>query len=64
MQVRLYIWAGTVKNLPKWFVNNTIVDFSLEKIQELLDAGINVMLWHNTVNEITIFVDDGKFSHR
>lgn len=63
MKVSLYNWVGTAKNLPEWFDHESIIDISLEQIQELFDTGNNVMLCH-IKNKIVVFVDDGRFNHR
>lgn len=64
MQVKLRNWAGTAKNLPQWFKDESVIDITLEQIKELFDTGNNLMLCHDINNDIIVFVDNRCFSHR
>lgn len=66
MNILMYNWAGTAKNLPVWFTHDQYLnDCTWQQIEELLNTGNNVMLRHmSNSKDIIVFVDDKNFGQR
>lgn len=69
MEVVMFNWAGEAKDLPEWFQHNQITDISWKQIEELLNTGNNIMLYHgidkfSSQEVIILYVDNKRFTMR
>lgn len=63
MRVLMFCWYTNYPKLPDWFKHSQEIDLDFEKLQELFNTGLNIMLYHGKEKNI-LFVDDKRFSQR
>lgn len=67
MKVILKKWVNNI-NVPSWYIEDSAVDLSIEKQQELLNNNLYIMLFQKTqpdsTTDIICFVDNKRFTQR